>query len=133
MYQLSVSVQTFQLNRHFTFICDVIIIEAVSLVGTCAVEFSNCMLLQFSIFLFRHVELQPRYTMCISSLGATRGPNSQGCSHHKQGRAWVINTHSHYLTGFAWRSDTQAPVGFFEFQSAGIFVLIFQFDFYVFP
>ena len=43
----------------------------------------------------------------------TRGPNSQGCVHHKRGRMWVINTHSHYLTGIAWRSDSQAPVRFF--------------------
>ena len=48
----------------------------------------------------------------------TRGPNSQGCVHHKRGRMWVMNTHCHYLTGIAWRSDTQAPVRFFEFHSA---------------
>ena len=54
----------------------------------------------------------------------TRGPNSQGCVHHKRGRMWVINTHCHYLTGIAWRSDTQAPVRFFEFHSQ----LDFSFD-----
>ena len=43
----------------------------------------------------------------------TRGPNSQGCVHHKRGSMWVINTHSHYLTGIAWRSDSQAPVRLF--------------------
>ena len=48
----------------------------------------------------------------------TRGPNSQGCVHHKCGRMWVINTHCHYLTGIAWRSDTQAPDRLFEFHSA---------------
>jgi hypothetical protein len=51
-------------------------------------------------------------------IGLTRGPNSQGCVHHKRGRMWVINTHCHYLTGIAWRSDTQAPVRFFDFHSA---------------